>query len=104
MARPVLPIQISRTVPAFEVCVHGRAVSAQSRNRSQLSAWKRRVSDAAATVWAGCVLIGGDLEMRVFHYVETLLGDLDNLNKPIQDALQGVVFMNDSQVRLLRGG
>jgi crossover junction endodeoxyribonuclease RusA len=36
--------------------------------------------------------------IRVTHYCETVIGDVDNLTKPIQDALQGVVYRNDSQV------
>jgi len=35
----------------------------------------------------------------VTHYCETVIGDVDNLTKPIQDALQGVVYLNDKQVR-----
>lgn len=41
----------------------------------------------------------GDVELRVTHYSERRIADRDNLLKPIQDALQGVVYLNDSQVR-----
>ena len=36
--------------------------------------------------------------VRVTHYCETAIGDVDNLTKPIQDALQGVIYLNDRQV------
>jgi len=104
MARPIRPIKINRSPPVFEVCVHGQAFSAQSGNRSRLDAWKRQVTNGAAAVWAGRPPLRGDLELHVFHYAEALLGDLDNLNKPIQDALQGVTFVNDKQVKRLSGG
>ena len=86
------------------MCVHGRAVSAQTDNRPGLSAWKRLVARAAAAAWSGREPLDDGLELHVFHYDEAMAGDLDNLNKPIQDALQGVAFLNDRQVTLLRGG
>lgn len=104
MARPVRSVSVVRIPPGFEVCVHGRTLSAQTGNRSRLAAWKRQVTDAAAAVWAGRPALDGDLDPRVFHYAEALLADLDNLNKPIQDASQGVAFLNDSQIKRLRGG
>src|SRR6266567_1718517 len=104
MARPIRPIRASPSPPDFEVCVHGQSYSAQSGNRSGLVAWKRQVANVAASVWSERQPLGGDLEPHVFHYAESLLGDLDNLNKPIQDALQGVVFLDDRQVKRLSGG
>lgn len=35
-------------------------------------------------------------------YRETELGDLDNLVKPILDALEGITYLNDRQVSDLR--
>ncbi len=37
--------------------------------------------------------------MRVTHYSERRIADRDNLIKPIQDALQGVVYHNDMQIK-----
>ena len=37
--------------------------------------------------------------MRVTHYSERRIADRDNLMKPIQDALQGVAYFNDRQVK-----
>lgn len=36
--------------------------------------------------------------MRVTFFRESELGDVDNLAKPILDALQGVVYRNDRQI------
>lgn len=41
----------------------------------------------------------GDVEPRVTHYSERRIADRDNLIKPIQDALQSIVYMNDKQVK-----
>lgn len=40
-----------------------------------------------------------DVELRVTHYSERRIADRDNLLKPIQDALQGIVYGNDKQIR-----
>ena len=45
----------------------------------------------------------GGIVTFVTHYYETAIGDVDNLVKPIQDALQGVVYWNDKQVRDVTG-
>jgi crossover junction endodeoxyribonuclease RusA len=90
--------------PLFEVCVHGQAFSAQSGNRTRLDAWKRRVFTISVAAWTAKPPLSGPVELHIFHYTEETTADLDNLNKPIQDALQGVVFFDDRQVRLSRSG
>jgi crossover junction endodeoxyribonuclease RusA len=40
-----------------------------------------------------------DIEFRITHYSERRIADRDNLLKPIQDALQGIVYRNDHQIR-----
>jgi crossover junction endodeoxyribonuclease RusA len=84
--------------PAFEVCVHGQPVSAQTARRQALQAWKHRVREACEKVWADQPPIEDQVIIRVTHYCETVIGDVDNLTKPIQDALQGVVYQDDRQV------
>ena len=37
--------------------------------------------------------------MRVTHYAERRIADRDNLVKPIQDALQGIAFHDDLQIK-----
>jgi crossover junction endodeoxyribonuclease RusA len=43
------------------------------------------------------------VRLRVTYYCETIVGDVDNLVKPIQDALQGVAYRNDRQVSDVTG-
>ena len=86
-------------IPALEVCVHGQPVSAQTANRRALRAWKGRVRAACEAAWGvGQLPIEGGVTIRVTHYFEVSIGDVDNLLKPIQDALQGVAYVNDKQV------
>jgi crossover junction endodeoxyribonuclease RusA len=82
----------------FDVCVHGQPISAQTARRDLLNAWKQQVSRASAAVWTRPPLVG-DVRIRVSYYSDTSRIDEDNLKKPIQDALQGIVYMNDRQVK-----
>jgi crossover junction endodeoxyribonuclease RusA len=85
--------------PDFEFCVHGRPVSAQAHNRGRLEKWRKQVQTAAMTAWpADRVLLAVEVELRITHYAETRIADMDNLIKPIQDALQGIVYPNDGKV------
>jgi crossover junction endodeoxyribonuclease RusA len=86
--------------PTFEFCVTGRPVSAQAANRLLLQTWKAEVTSAARVAWPrNRKQFHGDVELRVTHYSERRIADRDNLIKPIQDALQGVVYGNDRQVK-----
>jgi Holliday junction resolvase RusA-like endonuclease len=62
-----------------------------------LNAWKAQVRGEVASHWTEPAL-GGDVRLRVTYYSERAAIDGDNLLKPIQDALQGVVYANDRQV------
>lgn len=64
-----------------------------------MQAWKRRVRSACGAAQVGRPVLDGNVILRVTHFCDTPIGDVDNLVKPIQDALQGVVYINDSQVR-----
>ncbi len=48
-------------------------------------------------------MLTGLVRLRVTHYCETIAGDVDNLMKPIQDALQGIVYRNDRQISDVTG-
>jgi crossover junction endodeoxyribonuclease RusA len=58
------------------------------------------VKAAAQAAWPGTrTRFAGDVGLRVTHYSERKIADTDNLLKPIQDALQGVVYKDDGRVR-----
>jgi crossover junction endodeoxyribonuclease RusA len=42
--------------------------------------------------------------MRVTFYRDSALGDVDNLTKPVLDALQGIVYDNDRQISDVAAG
>lgn len=43
------------------------------------------------------------VELRITHYGERRVIDLDNLIKPVQDALQGIAYVDDRQVKDVTG-
>jgi Holliday junction resolvase RusA-like endonuclease len=75
-------------------------MSLQTNSRPRFQAWKDQVRAQAAKVWAGRrILSEGDFHLTIVHLhhgVSTL--DVDNIIKPIQDALEGVVLSNDKLV------
>jgi crossover junction endodeoxyribonuclease RusA len=88
----------------FECVVPGTPVSLQTRNRSSLRQWKTKVATHAALAWPQGVdpLVCGVMVTIVFYFEGTPL-DVDNMIKPIQDALVGIVYDDDKQVNDVRG-
>lgn len=86
--------------PTFEFIVEGPAVSLQTRNKTRLTAWKNQVAAAARSVWPGGLPPAPfSLQISIlFFYRGAPIGDLDNFVKPIQDALIGLVYVDDSQI------
>jgi Holliday junction resolvase RusA-like endonuclease len=65
-----------------------------------LRRWKAQVAETALAVWpAGQLPFTAELELRVTQYSERREIDRDNLVKPIQDALQGICYGNDRQIK-----
>jgi len=85
---------------SIEFTVTGPPMSAQSQNRDRLRAWQLRVREAARAVYSDAPTKDRDLEVSVTCYHDSTSPRLDgdNMVKPILDALQGTVFVNDRQV------
>lgn len=85
---------------ALEFQLAGPAVSAQSRNRRLLGEWSARVAQAARSAWpVGRPPMAGEVEVTISEFSEAATRDRDNMAKPILDAMQGVAYENDRQVR-----
>lgn len=85
----------------FDFIVIGTPLSHQTRDRQRLQEWMRRIKDAATDRWPeGHVPDSGDLRIivRYFHERPSVRIDVDNLVKPIQDALIGLVYVDDVQI------
>ena len=54
---------------------------------------------AAVRVVAGAAPVGVPVRISTTYYYEGDTPDVDNIIKPIQDALNGLIFVDDAQCR-----
>jgi len=84
----------------FEFTVPGPPLSHQTRDRKKLEAWRQFVRTSASTRWVHSDPSESAVRIVVtyYHEGETVRIDNDNLLKPIQDALNGLVYRDDRQI------
>ncbi len=85
----------------FEFIVAGPPVSHQTRSRARLQAWIATVRAEASRRWPlnqAPATSRLKITLVYYHDAVTVRLDNDNMLKPIQDALQGVVYVNDAQI------
>jgi Holliday junction resolvase RusA-like endonuclease len=83
----------------LEFTVEGPPVSHQTHDRANLQAWKQTVRAAASKAWTGAPETGPvKLVLMNFHEGPTAPLDDDNMAKPIRDALNGLVYLDDRQI------
>lgn len=84
----------------LEFIVTGSAISHQSRNKVLLANWRQTVRLAAAQAWGGREPLETPLKITVSYYHEkkTVRIDTDNLVKPIQNALIGLIYQDDGWI------
>ena len=77
----------------FEFFVEGPPLSQQTRNPRKLREWKEYVRAEAAKLWPTQAPLEVALKLTVVYYHErqSVSIDHDNMIKPIQDALAGLV-------------
>ena len=84
----------------IEFLVPGTPVSAQAKLARSRDDWKRRVREASAGVlprdhWA----TEGRIAATLFFFPERpMRGDVDNIVKPVLDALSRYIYLDDRQV------
>jgi Holliday junction resolvase RusA-like endonuclease len=84
----------------FELTIDGPPLSHQTRDRARLQIWKQTVRDAAFKIWGAVPPVSFNVRISVayFHDGPAARIDNDNMVKPIQDALNGLVYVDDHQV------
>jgi hypothetical protein len=84
--------------PLFGLVLPFRPISLQGAGRLK---YQVRLKEHALIAFAGREPLRGKLYVRViyFHRVMRKKADVDNIIKPILDALKGVVFADDSAIR-----
>lgn len=87
----------------LEFAVLGPPISNQQnrvRGKANLAAWRATVAGEARKQWTKPILVG---ELKViiinFHEGNKPSLDVDNLSKPILDAMQKIVYDDDRQIR-----
>ncbi len=87
----------------FEFCVEGTPKSSQASSRSK-NIWKGKVSAAATSAWPpGAPLLSTDIEVEISYFYEGPALDVDNMLKPILDAIIGIAIEDDSIVTDVKG-
>jgi crossover junction endodeoxyribonuclease RusA len=87
----------------IEFVVNGTPVSLQARRSEARDEWKDRVRSAARTAIPDPHFVS-ELRMAVTLYYmpsEPMQGDIDNIVKPILDAMSGLIYLDDRQVERL---
>lgn len=100
------PLLCWRVIPLlpFEFLVDGTPVSLQTKNKRRLAGWKSSVEQAARAAWPpNTPPIASEVTVRITYFYEDEAPDVDNIIKPIQDALRGLVYVDDSTVTLTQG-
>lgn len=87
----------------FEFVIAGPPVSQQTRRRARRRAWVDELRRSAMSRWpASEPPAVGPIRVNVTHVFVSVAVDLDNLAKPVLDALKGVVFQDDGQISDMR--
>ena len=73
-------------------------MSQQARRRNRVRAWTRAVRTAAGEDWTAESPVVGSVAVAITYFYDRDPLDVDNIPKPILDALKGLVYSDDSQV------
>ncbi len=77
----------------------GPPVSQQTRRRERLRAWKIVVRQEAEKYWSpGQKTATGLIMLQITYFYDSVAIDVDNIVKPIQDAIIGLAYIDDDQV------
>ena len=84
----------------LEFTVPGPPVSHQTKDKVNLSNWKATVRAEAAKFWGTKAPLLGKLKCTIINFHEGTDASLDddNMIKPMRDALNGLVYADDSQI------
>jgi len=79
----------------FEFLIPKRPVSLQTKNRKNLQSWKNFVCAETCKDWSGAPHSGNELHLTLIYLCDDDPVDVDNIIKPIQDALVGTIYDDD---------
>ena len=83
----------------FEFVIDGPPVSQQARRRERIRQWSQEVRSVAGQYWlAGELPETGSIKVTITYFFDSAAPDVDNIPKPMLDALNGLVYLDDEQV------
>ena len=83
----------------IEFIFDGPPLSLQSKSGAKKTAYKNKVALAAQNVLpAGFIPATDNIDITITYYYEKVVGDVDNVIKPIQDSLNGIIYDDDNRV------
>ena len=83
----------------IEFIFDGPPLSLQSKKGAKKTAYKNRVALAAQAVLPNNFQpTTDDVVITITYYYENIIGDVDNIIKPIQDSLNGIIYDDDNKV------
>ena len=89
--------EVDMPIP-FEFVIDGPPVSQQTRNSDRRKAWMKDVRSVAGQTWDAHPPVNGAVMVSITYFFEDASLDVDNIPKPILDALKGLVYDDDCQV------
>jgi crossover junction endodeoxyribonuclease RusA len=94
------------TLYPFEAVVPGTPLSLQAKNAKHREAWKKQIADVALKRRRETYELGfldnRPLAVTIFYFPSAPMeGDIDNIVKPIMDALDRITYVDDKVVERL---
>lgn len=83
----------------FEFIIDGPPVSQQARRREKVRQWRAYVRQEAEKYWSTeNKVFTNDVIVEIRYFYEDVALDIDNIIKPILDAIIGLVYLDDDQI------
>jgi crossover junction endodeoxyribonuclease RusA len=91
------------TLYPLEVVLQGIPVSLQTKNANHREAWKKQVAESARKRQRETYELGflddRALAVTIYYFAsDPMPGDIDNIVKPIMDAMIGIAYLDDNVV------
>lgn len=88
----------------FDFVIIGQPVPHRAKDKKALKAWREHVGATAQYCWGGHAPLTDKLSVKITHFYDAPSGnvgeDLDSerIIKPVLDALNGVIYVDDYQI------
>ena len=81
-----------------EFLLSRRPIAHQSKDAGKRQRWKEFVAMAAQKAWDSQALLATSCHVSIVYFCGEQFADIDNIIKPILDAMTGIVYVDDSFV------